>query len=364
MNAILRDILNFFRKEKIYFYLLVTIVCFYLALLFVHHHMDRGQEPADHNRERIESLMKAAPENPEMIEKRMAESPRLRWMMQVFGLFFVSSVLCGMWFGSSDLRRLFSKQEFIPSSGRKLSVGWGVSDVIKIMILFFATGLLLNLALAFVKFIFFSKLDPSHFILAHALLLDVAVVFFIAGMVRKKGSTLWDILGFGFKKIPFREIWWGLRTYFVILPLFLGILTLLIFLASRFAYEPPPHPLVEVLLHEETLSLWTLIFSLAVACVVGPVAEEIFFRGFFYPVLRKYFGVGWTVLITAALFAGVHDNIFSFVPILFLGMVLCYLYEKRRNLLACVTLHVVHNTAFITYFFLMKAVLLDTNGGM
>jgi len=100
--------------------------------------------------------------------------------------------------------------------------------------------------------------------------------------------------------------------------------------------------------------LW---FSLILACVVGPAIEEVFFRGFFYPALKKYVGTGWAMTLSSALFAGVHENVFSFVPIFLLGFVLCYLYEKRRTVLPCISLHIVHNSVFILYFFLMKNIL-------
>ncbi|MBI3999112.1 MAG: CPBP family intramembrane metalloprotease [Candidatus Omnitrophica bacterium] len=361
MKALFLEILNLFRKEKIYFFLLVAVLCFYSAIFFAHNKALQKEQVPSQNMQRMELLLREVPQTPEIIEKRLENRPSLRWTIQIFSLFFISCFMVGMWFGSSDLKRLFSRQELIPSSGRILSINWGISDVLKVMILFFVTGLSLNLGLALLKLLLaHSKFLSSNLILVHTLLLDLIVIFFIALIVRKKGSTLQDVFGFSFKRIPFREVGWGMRTYCVILPIFIGILALLVLIATRLAYQPPPHPLVEVLLKEKVLSPWTLVASIMVACVVGPIVEEIFFRGFFYPALRKYLGVGWTILGTAVLFAVVHENIFSFVPIFFLGVVLCYLYEKRSNLLACITLHLVHNTAFITYFFLMKSVFLDS----
>jgi membrane protease YdiL (CAAX protease family) len=183
-------------------------------------------------------------------------------------------------------------------------------------------------------------------------------------MVRSSGSQFRDLAGFDLLRFSLKEIWLGVRTYLSILPAFIGLLILLIAAASRFQYEPPPHPLVEVFMKEELFPAWTLGYSLVLACVVGPVVEEIFFRGFFYPALKKYWGAGWAMALTAALFAGVHENLFSFVPIFFLGLVLCYLYEQRKSLTAAISLHIVHNTAFITYFFLMKNVLLESGGAL
>ena len=93
---------------------------------------------------------------------------------------------------------------------------------------------------------------------------------------------------------------------------------------------------------------------LLLACFLGPIVEEIFFRGFLYPGMRKYIGVSGAMVITATLFAGVHENLFSFIPIFFLGIVLAFIFEKRRSLAACISLHVIHNSAFILYFFLLR----------
>jgi len=92
--------------------------------------------------------------------------------------------------------------------------------------------------------------------------------------------------------------------------------------------------------------------------VVGPIVEEIFFRGFLYPALRRYWGFVGAMIASSILFAGVHANIFSFFPIFFLGVVLTYLYEKRQSLIPCMALHVFHNTVFIVYFFLIRGALL------
>jgi membrane protease YdiL (CAAX protease family) len=157
-------------------------------------------------------------------------------------------------------------------------------------------------------------------------------------------------------------MWIGIRAYFSVFPVLLGILFLLVFVASLFAYEPPPHPLAEMLMEKKDLSPWFIGLSLLVACVFGPIVEEIFFRGFFYPALKKYWGAGWASAITAGFFAIVHENLFAFFPIFFLGIVLCHLYEQRRDLAACISLHILHNTVFIAYFFLVKSILSGANG--
>ncbi|HKU25451.1 MAG TPA: CPBP family intramembrane glutamic endopeptidase, partial [Candidatus Sulfotelmatobacter sp.] len=48
-------------------------------------------------------------------------------------------------------------------------------------------------------------------------------------------------------------------------------------------------------------------YLLAVIAVsLGPLVEELFFRGFFYPVLARRLGIGWAIFLTALPFALMH----------------------------------------------------------
>ncbi len=362
MKSFLTEIIELFRKEKLYSLLLSLIFIFYITVFFIHKTETKKNHVHNKNRQQIEALLRAAPQKAEIIEKRLSKRPVLWWMTQIFTYFFVCAFGIGVWLGSSDLKRLFSKQELIPASGQSLSISWGAAEIVKAIVLFFSFGILFNLFLSFLKFVFFRRADTSWLIIFHTSILDITTVFVMIFLIKKSGARLWDLFGFTFRKIPFREIWLGIRTYCVVLPVFMVILFVLIFVANRMSYEPPPHPLVEVLLKDQTTPPWIVMYSLFVACIVGPIVEEIFFRGFFYPALRKYLGIGWTMMVTAVFFAVVHENIFSFLPILFLGFVLCYLYEKRSGLLACITLHMIHNAAFLVYFFLMKNILFGQGG--
>jgi len=362
MKSIFIEIINLFRKEKLYSFLLILILIFYVTVFFIHKTTATKNQVHNENKKQIEALLREAPQKAEVIEKRLSKRPVLWWTTQIFTLFFISAFGIGIWLGSSDLKRLFSKQELVPASGQSLNILWGAAEVVKAIILFFSFGISFNLILSLLKFLFFRQADVSWLVILHTSILDITTVFVMVFLIKKSGAGLWDLFGFTFRKIPFREIWMGIRTYCVVLPIFMMILLILIFIANKMSYEPPAHPLVEILLKDKTTPSWIVVYSLFVACIVGPVVEEIFFRGFFYPALRKYLGVSWTMLLTAVFFAVVHENIFSFLPILFLGFVLCYLYEKRSGLLACITLHMIHNVAFLMYFFLMKSILFGQGG--
>ncbi len=356
MIKLLREIIQLFKTQKLYLFLFIGIICFYL-IFFLMRKNSSLEKHVDPDKQRIETLLKEAPQNPQEIERKLTNRPHLKWVVELFTLFFMSSFAYGVWLGTVDLKKLFRKEELIPQSDQTINIAWGIADIVKVIILFFSFGIALNLAVVGIKIFLSVPLDSSNYLLINTVILDLAAIFFMISIIYKMGAGISDLIGFRLSQFPFEEFWWGIRTYFLILPVFAGILIVLVWISNLLSYEPPAHPLVEILLQNENTPISTIVSSLLVACVVGPIVEEIFFRGFFYPALRKYFGAGWTMIITAFFFAGVHGNLFAFLPVFFLGFVLCYLYEKRRNLICCISLHIVHNSAFLIYFFIMKSIL-------
>ena len=65
-----------------------------------------------------------------------------------------------------------------------------------------------------------------------------------------------------------------------------------------------------------------------VVIVIGPVAEETFFRGFVYRGLRGSLGVAGAAVISAGLFAGAHADIGLLVPAFLSGLVLTWVFVR------------------------------------
>ncbi len=64
-----------------------------------------------------------------------------------------------------------------------------------------------------------------------------------------------------------------------------------------------------------------------IAVSLGPLAEELFFRGLFYPVLARRWGVAWAILLTALPFALMHmpqyGNAWGALLVVFVVGVVC-----------------------------------------
>jgi len=85
--------------------------------------------------------------------------------------------------------------------------------------------------------------------------------------------------------------------------------------------------------------------------LISPVTEEIFYRGYIFPVVRNKIGPLLGALFVSLFFAAVHfDNRFC-ILIFLLSFTLCYLYEKRRSLIAPILLHIAYNVFIVLGLF-------------
>jgi uncharacterized protein len=108
--------------------------------------------------------------------------------------------------------------------------------------------------------------------------------------------------------------------------------------------EPDQQELTRDLREEESLS--ALIGYGVLLAFVAPLAEELFFRGFVFGVLREKIGAVWGVLATGVVFGLVHvagSPIETVGVLIILGSLLCVLYQKTGSLLPCIALHAINN---------------------
>jgi uncharacterized protein len=90
-----------------------------------------------------------------------------------------------------------------------------------------------------------------------------------------------------------------------------------------------------------------LIAVTILVCVVAPVAEEFFFRGYFFGALRNWRGLWPAAVITGLVFGGIHVGsapVGFLVPLAFFGFLLCLIYDRTRSLYPCMALHCLNNS--------------------
>jgi len=77
--------------------------------------------------------------------------------------------------------------------------------------------------------------------------------------------------------------------------------------------------------------------------VVVPIIEEIVFRGLFYKLLRSYFSIVPSMLMSSIIFSIVHKNILVSIVLFSLGLILCYSYERNKSIIYPIVIHSLFN---------------------
>lgn len=106
-------------------------------------------------------------------------------------------------------------------------------------------------------------------------------------------------------------------------------------------------PLVQLLRHSPDQGL-RLTIALT-ACILQPVTEEIIFRGYFYPAVKRHGDRMLAALLSAMVFAAMHFHVPTLAPLFFLGIFLALSYEASGSLWVPIGIHALFNTATVVY---------------
>jgi len=132
----------------------------------------------------------------------------------------------------------------------------------------------------------------------------------------------------------------GIASWFAFLPAFA-----LANLANGAAHQLLGLPMeiqtpVEGLAHEGNPAVVGLLVLLIVGVI--PVVEEVTFRGIVHGAVRKHLGRGMAIAASSVVFAALHGRS-PFLPILAIGILLAWVYERTGSILAPVAAHILHN---------------------
>jgi len=86
-----------------------------------------------------------------------------------------------------------------------------------------------------------------------------------------------------------------------------------------------------------------LILFLMYVCFVGPILEEIIFRGFILNSLKRY-GNLTAIIVSSILFSMFHLNLVQFVNPVLMGIVLAFIAIKSESIIPSIIAHIFNNT--------------------
>ncbi|HNY66917.1 MAG TPA: type II CAAX endopeptidase family protein [Deltaproteobacteria bacterium] len=162
--------------------------------------------------------------------------------------------------------------------------------------------------------------DPLLYTAA-ARLIQTGLILFLA----------FDLCGVRARSLP-REVLVGIGV-----SLLFGAVVVLVDLASRLVLQGGVLKLLLSRQHVESPALFFLV-----GCVLGPFAEELFFRGLFYSWLRERLPVLGTIVLSALFFASLHAG--GFPVQLIGGLLFASLFEWRNSIWAPFVVHAAANT--------------------
>ena len=331
-----KEIIRWFWKQRLYLLLVILIFLMRLSLGLAHSGKTETEEFSKFYQRFNETIK----------EELLKEPQKLVWvgvvtLLMLAGL-VIGSILFFTW-GIGFMRKPVADSPVVP---------WSLWDVFRVVILSFFWGqALFIIGLLVVRLWGIRQLNEHVLMLWGTLWMDVLIFFFIMYVTVHQAKGSLNYLGLTFHRC-FTNIATGILGYLSSLPILCLTLLSVLITAQLLKYEPPPQPIQEIFLTEKGGN--TLFTAVILVSLVGPFFEELFFRGLLYNSLKRRLKPMTSLWITSIIFSAVHANLFGFFPILVLSALLTILYEKTGSLISSVTVHVLHNSLMIGFFFFVK----------
>lgn len=194
------------------------------------------------------------------------------------------------------------------------------------------------------------NLGENSVIILFSLLVNILACLYVAYIIcveRKQSLVSAGLILTNWKN----DIRAGIKRYLIAIPILMIAGIIMDCIGKLAGSVQQQQEIVKRIMEEK--SLVTLIFMITFGAIIAPLIEEFLFRGFLLTAMNKYFGRWKAILMSSLIFASVHLNIYVFLQIFILGILLGYVFERTGSLVAPIAVHVIHNSAtfaFILYF--------------
>ena len=337
------------RNNRLTFFMILFITLFYALTFFMERMERRSASVSKTEKSELIVSSKEIKDKESLFKKNIQGHPVF---IIVTMLLFLMVLFCGF---LTDVYLFNKRLKGIPLvSGGMLheTVTWGVKEVCQVFIfLFFMETVILLLEYLTGYFLDLRKFEKHLFLMLNSFLRDIAAAGFVIFLVTRCFGQKLSTIGLTTKNF-IKNIQTGILGYVAVIPAILVVLFVLSAAAQKFSYEPPVQPVVQLYLKEKGGA--ALLFFTVFVAVVGPVIEEIFFRGFTYKAFRQRFGVWGALVATSVIFSGLHMSLIAFIPIFLLGFFLAYLYEQTGSLVPSMTAHMLHNLIMVSMTMVFK----------
>ena len=194
-----------------------------------------------------------------------------------------------------------------------------------------------------------TELSLNETLLSSGIFLIVgAVIFSLASISRGRNPR--QVFGLRKRSLSYVIKMGALGMIAVYASVFIGSILSNILLSTGEPKKEDLQEIVQTLITNDDLSLKIAIVISAI--VFAPLVEEIIFRGYIYPVLKRFTHPAFSCAMTSLLFAVIHTNIESLIPLFLLAIVLTIFYEKSKSIWVPILMHSIFN-GVNTFFILM-----------
>ncbi|MGE4357280.1 MAG: lysostaphin resistance A-like protein [Candidatus Omnitrophota bacterium] len=300
-------------------------------------------------KERISQFEEITPQD---FVKNIEENIYVSYLFKINFLIGFFVFVFGIYLCLLFLSKLFKRNVSLFSQNFP-EAGWQVIDIFRvIVVIVFFINFLKVIEPVFLKTF---EVDLFVYFIVRVFLFDIFCLGVIFYFVFKKYRLTFYNLGLKLDNF--------INNLLIVFPHYIGIIPVLFltviitfFLTDFFKYKPEISPLFYFFFLPQPKYL--IFFTAVFIAIIGPVIEEVFFRGFCYPALRKRFGPLKAMFLVSFFFALLHMNVIGFLPIFTLGLLLVYLYEKTNSLISPIGLHILHNSLILYLIFLYRMVFL------
>jgi membrane protease YdiL (CAAX protease family) len=220
----------------------------------------------------------------------------------------------------------------VPVSDQETGFRWKRRDLIAFACFFLATLFLVPVVSLFEPRLQLQKLSGVQQVLLSAVM-DLVLVAFIFFLVRVlHGQSILRTLRAVPQAFPAGRLILG------------GALLAIAVLVCSSLFPAPTKSPIENLMSKTS----SMVFLVAFGIALGPLIEEIIFRGFIFTALEDIYGATPAVPVTAVLFAGLHvtqlwGNWAAVVLIFVVGYVLTVLRKRSGSIIPSVIMHTAYN---------------------
>ncbi|MCK5414354.1 MAG: CPBP family intramembrane metalloprotease, partial [Thermoplasmata archaeon] len=117
---------------------------------------------------------------------------------------------------------------------------------------------------------------------------------------------------------------------------------------NAIGFVPPDDAIV---IGPEAGDLGSYLTWLISACIIAPISEEFFFRGYAFYAFNKRYGLGIALFVSALGFSAIHGSIYALLPIFVAGIGLALAYHWTGSLVPPMVAHAVNNFIAVTLMY-------------